>query len=141
MAWWLWTIGGCVLLALELIGPGFFVLFFGIGALLVAGATALWPGLALWVQLALFSVSSVGTLLLFRKRLTEAFSPERPSTTHDILRDIAVPLADLDPGAVGKVELRGVPWSARNVSATPLRRGQRCRVVEAKDLMLLIVAE
>jgi membrane protein implicated in regulation of membrane protease activity len=40
MDWWLWLVAGFVLLVLELVTPsGFFIMFFGVGAL-VAGALA-----------------------------------------------------------------------------------------------------
>jgi len=141
MSWWLWTIAGCILLALELTSPGFFILFFGVGALVVAAAVAVWPALALWAQIALFSVTSLGALLLFRKRLAAVFAQEPAPSSNDLLRDTATPLEPLAPGAVGKAELRGVHWKARNVADVPLAAGQRCRVAATEELMLHLVPE
>ena len=45
-------------------------------------------------------------------------------------------LDDLAPGATGRAELRGSPWSARAASNAPLRAGQRCRVVRVEGLTL-----
>lgn len=141
MSWWLWTMAGCVLLALELTSPGFFILFFGVGALVVAGAVALWPALDLWAQIALFSITSLGALLLFRKRLASVFAREPAPSSNDLLRDTATPLEGIAPGAVGKAELRGAHWKARNVADVPLASGQRCRVVATEELMLHLVPE
>ncbi len=43
--------------------------------------------------------------------------------------DLAVPLEEIAPGAVGRAELRGTVWSARNRAPRTLLRGERCRVV------------
>ena len=48
---------------------------------------------------------------------------------------------DVAPGALGKVELRGTAWTARNDGPAPLRRGERARVVRVEGLTLWIRAE
>jgi membrane protein implicated in regulation of membrane protease activity len=55
--------------------------------------------------------------------------------------ETAVPLAPIAPDAVGKAELRGTPWDARNVTVEPLAAGQRCRVVGVEGLMLSISSQ
>ena len=55
--------------------------------------------------------------------------------------DLAVPLEDIAPGAVGRAELRGTVWSARNASHAALVRGERCRVVRVEQLMIFIEPE
>ena len=44
-------------------------------------------------------------------------------------------------GGVGRVELRGTAWSARNVSDHVVRRGVRCRVVRVDGLTVHIEPE
>ncbi|MDC4227637.1 MAG: NfeD family protein [Candidatus Manganitrophus sp.] len=39
---------------------------------------------------------------------------------------------------VGKAELRGTAWSARNVGETPVTKGQRCKVVQIDGLTLWV---
>jgi membrane protein implicated in regulation of membrane protease activity len=48
---------------------------------------------------------------------------------------------ELAPGAIGKVEVRGAAWSARNTSDTALTRGSRCRVLAVSGLMLDVAPE
>src|SRR5436190_11366481 len=75
--WWGWFIFGFILLLLELASPGgFYFLFFGIGAICV-GALA-WLAILneAWIQLTLFSIASILTSLLFRKRLLARFGPK-----------------------------------------------------------------
>ena len=55
--------------------------------------------------------------------------------------DLAVPLEEIAPGAVGRAELRGTVWSARNRAARPVARGERCRVVTVDQLMIFIEPE
>ena len=45
------------------------------------------------------------------------------------------------PGGNGRVEVRGTPWSARNVGTTPLSSGARVVVVRSDRLTLLVKAE
>ena len=53
----------------------------------------------------------------------------------------AVLLADLPPGGVGKAELRGTSWTARNEGERPLATGERARVTRVDGLTLWLRAE
>lgn len=142
MAWWLWLVLGLALLGLEILTPGgFYVLFFGIGAL-VAGALAGLAGGPVWLQWLLFSAISLGSLALFRPPLVRALGRGAKSAPIDTLEgEVATPIDDIAPGAVGRAELRGTTWTARNADDRPLGRGQRCRVARVDGLMLIIRAE
>ena len=60
MQWWHWAVLGLALGLLELATPGgFFILFFGIGALLVSVLVMLGIAGPLWLQWTLFPVLSV----------------------------------------------------------------------------------
>ncbi len=144
MLWWHWVAIGLVLAGLELAGPGgFFIIFFGVGAVAVGLLELAGLGAPPWLAWLLFTVISVLSLLLFRRPLLAAlrrFDP--PTTAVDRLEgEVATPLADIAPGDVGRVELRGSAWSARNTGTAVLRRGQRCIVRHVDGLMLSIVAE
>ena len=143
MAWWMWLVGGLGLVALELATPsGFFVMFFGVGALvtgLAAGAGLVTGDVAPWV---LFTVASVLSLLLFRgkiQKLVEHSGPRKP--VDSLVGEIAFPGEAMAPGAVGRVSLRGTTWDARNEGHTPLGANQRCRVTRVSGLQLGVVAE
>jgi len=144
MSWWAWIVLGIVLAGFELLAPGgFFIIFFGVGALLV-GVLGLF-GLTgpAWLQWLLFTLLSLGSLRLFRKPLLQWMrrgEVDRPRV--DALEgELATPLADIPPGAVGRAEMRGAPWAARNVSQEPLSRGQRCRVHRVDGLTIDILPE
>ena len=72
MLWWHWLVIGLILVALEMAASGgFYVIFFGIAALAIAGLHVLdWAG-PVWFQLVLFSSISIGSLLVFRGPLED----------------------------------------------------------------------
>lgn len=67
MQWWIWLVFGVALILLELLLPTFFILWFGIGAVLVALTALVVPSLHLDMQVLLWVLfSSVTTLLWFK---------------------------------------------------------------------------
>jgi membrane protein implicated in regulation of membrane protease activity len=143
MSSWVWVAGGLLLLGAEVLAPGgFFILFFGIGAILTGAATATGIVTASSAQWLLFTISSIAGLLLFRGKLLARMSPPGAAPRVDTLvGEIAQPLAEIAPGGVGRVMLRGSTWEARNDSAGPLAASQRCRVVRVSGLQLGVVPE
>ena len=139
----MWALIGLALLGVEGFTPGgFFVLFFGVGALVVGALVGLDLSGPPWAQWLIFSVVSVVSLLLFRSRLLARFGHEGPGATFDTLEgEVATPLDELAPGAIGKAELRGTVWTALNVDEQPLAKGQRSRVVHVDGLTLHLTAE
>ena len=144
MDWWVWVLVGLGLLGLEMFAtPGtFYVLFFGLGALLVGVLVA--PGLVRdeWLQWLIFSVISILSLVIFRRRLVAwSRAGEAAPPVDSLVGDVAIPLEDLAPDGRGKAELRGTVWMVRNVDGSPLAKGQRARVVRVDGLALDIRAE
>jgi membrane protein implicated in regulation of membrane protease activity len=142
LLWWHWLVLGLILCALEMASGGFYVLFFGIAALVVGTLSV--AGLAgpEWVQLLLFSILSVVSLLFFRSPLLRWTNLDRPGGAVDALvGESAVPLEDIAPAAVGRAELRGTVWTARNAGVDTLRPGQRCIVVRVDQLTISIKPE
>jgi membrane protein implicated in regulation of membrane protease activity len=141
--WWHWLVLGLLLVGGELVSAGgFFIIFFGVGALVVGLLAS--AGLAgpIWMQLLLFSGVSVATLLLFRSRLLTLFQqdPQAPSIDQ-LVGEIGTISGALAPGDVGKVELHGSAWSARNASTEMLAGGARVRVLRVEGLMLYVAPE
>jgi len=143
MLWWHWLVIGLILVALEMAASGgFYVIFFGIAALAISALHVLDIAGPVWVQLVLFSTISVVSLLFFRGPLLRWMMLDAPGKDIDsLVGDIAVPLEDIPAGAVGRAELRGTVWSARNQNAATLARGQRCKVVEVDQLMIFLKPE
>jgi len=141
--WWHWLVLGLLLVLAELAASGgFYIIFFGVAALVVGALAAFDLAGPVWVQLLLFSGISVLTLVVFRERLLKAFQidPQAP-TVDQLAGEVAVAMEDLAPGGVGRVELRGSAWSARNSSSAPIARGTRSRVIRVEGLMLYVEPE
>ena len=143
MTWWHWLALGLILVALEMAASGgFYVIFFGVAAIAIGGLHLFDLAGPAWFQLLLFSALSVGSLLLFRNPLLRLMKLDTPGEDVDsMVGETAIPSEEIGPGAVGRAELRGTVWSARNVGSTPLSRGQRCRVVRVDRLMIFIESE
>jgi membrane protein implicated in regulation of membrane protease activity len=141
--WWHWLVLGLLLILGELVTPGgFYIIFFGVGALAVGALASLEFAGPPWMQFVLFSLTSVACLALFRTRLLRwvQVDPQQPAVDA-LVGEVAVATGPLDLGAVGKVELRGTSWSARNVSNGVIAAGTRCRVLRVEGLMLDVIPE
>jgi membrane protein implicated in regulation of membrane protease activity len=135
---------GLALLGAETMTPGgFYILFFGLSALLVGTLAGLGLVEADWLQWLLFSAIAVGSLLVFRGPLLASIkkAPDADGAVDSMIGETAVPLEALAVGAVGKAELRGTTWTAKNVGSTPLSKGQRGKVTRVEGLTLWVAAE
>lgn len=142
MPWWIWLAGGFVLLVVELVTPsGFFIMFFGVGAILTGVLASIGAVTGPVTQWFTFTVISVAALLLFRGKLQARVEPHQRPPIDSLIGEIATPADTIAPGAVGRVTLRGTTWDARNEGATPLVANQRCRVKHVSGLQLGVVAE
>jgi membrane protein implicated in regulation of membrane protease activity len=137
----MWLAGGLVLLLIELATPsGFFVMFFGLGAVTVGLLQALGLLPTAVPQWFLFTSLSVIYLLLFRGRMQKGV--DRPPANIDTLvGELAVPRERILPGHVGRVDLRGALWNARNDAARLIEPGQRCRVTAVDGLTVYVQPE
>src|SRR5262245_24735246 len=109
MAWWLWALLGLALSALELATGGFFLIFFGVGAIFVGLFTALdltGPPEAQWVE---FALASVVLLAVFRRRILRMMQPSQPDPG-GLVGEIASTMSDIKAGEIGRAELRGSVW-------------------------------
>ena len=143
IVWWHWLVLGLLLIALELAASGgFYIIFFGVAAVVISLMVALGAETPLWMELALFSVLSVGSLLFFRSPLMRWLNIDGIGVDVDsLVGETGVVQQDIAPHEIGRVELRGSSWSARNNGATPLAAGRRVTVVRVDRLMLIVEAE
>ena len=144
MIWWYWMFLGLVLLGVEMITPGgFYILFFGLAALIVGSLTGLGLAQAEWLQWLLFSGLAILSLLVFRGPLLAWINTQDKDlpVVDSLAGESATPLEDLAVGGTGKAELRGTIWTAHNAGLSPLMKGQRCKVVRVEEITIWIAAE
>ena len=141
MPWWGWIVVGAVLLAAEIfvVPTDFYLVFFGLAAILVGGAAWLGLGLSPTGEWVLFAVLAVVLLVLFRSRLKARQQGDAQQRVDDTLvgeRGNAIDA--IAAGASGRVELRGVPWSARNLEGDALEAGVAVQVERVEGLTLFV---
>ena len=144
MIWWYWMLLGLVLLGIEMVTPGgFYILFFGLAALIVGSLAGLGIAQTDWFQWLLFSGLAILSLLVFRGPLLAALQKRDKNlpAVDTLAGESAFPREDLAVSGTGKAELRGTTWTAHNAGPTPLTKGQRCKVERIEGLTIWISAE
>ncbi|HPS65737.1 MAG TPA: NfeD family protein [Ignavibacteria bacterium] len=138
-----WLIVGVGLMLLEIAAPGFILFFFGIGGLVTALAVLLGvDNIAL--QMIIFIVVSLLTLILFRKKWKNVFRGEvklAKGTGDEQFDDYkgkrAAVKKAIDPeGLGGKVEFHGTLWNA--TSDTFIPEGSIVEIISRANLVLKV---
>jgi membrane protein implicated in regulation of membrane protease activity len=140
MAWWVWVLVAFLLLIIEFFTTTAHVGFFAVGAFLVAILVSLGAGGPLWFQLVLFATSSVVLLVFVRPIIVKRLGLNKTPPVDQIAGEHALVLEEMGVESDGRAEMRGTTWTARNVGATPLVRGQKCVVERVVGLTLHVRA-
>ncbi len=138
---WNWIVLGVVLLALEILAPGVYLLWIGVAALLT-GALSFQIGAAAWwiwpVQVLIFLVLSLGSALVgrfaFGSDKGETDQPFLNQRERQLIGQAATLEDDLRDGH-GRVRLGDTLWL---VSGPDLPAGTRVRVVGSQGTRLLV---
>ena len=113
----IWFLVGFVLVLCELVIPGLVIVFFAVGAWVVA-AVCLVSDPSLNVQLGVFIVSSALSLLVARRWVKSVFKgfgaakQDMNVDMDDFVGQRAVVTKAIAPGTPGKVEFHGTDWNA-----------------------------
>lgn len=135
----IWFIIAVVLFLLELVVPGFVIFFFGIGALVTALVCLVaHPGIN--IQIIIFAVISVLSLLALRKLIQKKLFYTRENRSDAVEDEFsgkeALAITDFGSDKKGKVEFKGTNWTAE--SESEIKSGQTVIIIE-KDSFKLIV--
>ena len=107
MEWWHWIVGGIFLILLELAIPSFFVIWFGLGALLVGLVLLVAPGLPFSGQVWLWAISSVAmTVLWFRVFRRFGHKTRIGTAAGDVIGEIGLLVTAVAPFVRGKVRFQ-----------------------------------
>ncbi|MFL6829716.1 MAG: NfeD family protein [Sphingomicrobium sp.] len=124
---WLWLIGGVLLLILEVIAPGFFLVFIGAAALATGLFTVLF-GLGLSAQLALFVLYALVAVMLGRRfyanRTADSSDPLLNDRAGRLVGRVVTVVSDVDDHN-GRVRVGDGEWSARG---GPAAAGEQVRI-------------
>lgn len=142
MVWWYWLLLGLMLAGAEMMAPGgFYLLFFGIAALIVGALAGSGVVSEDWLQWLLFSLIAVVSLLFFRGPLLRISQRHKTHPVDTMVGETAVLLDDVQPGHTGKAELRGTTWTAKNAGTAALTKGQPAKVDRVDGLTLWLKPE
>lgn len=133
----IWFILGLFFLLAELVAPGLVIMFFGIGAWIVALACLLKP-ISLNAQLIIFIISSAVVLISLRNTFKTLFKGHTSAVQNpnkdmdDFVGKRAVVKETITPHKSGKVELNGTLWSAD--AAEEIAVGENVHIVSKDNL-------
>jgi inner membrane protein len=140
MTWWIWIVIGFVLLALEFTAASLHVAFFAVGAFVVGLLVLFGVPLPLWGQLIIFTASSLLAFFFIRPVLVKKLKLDQKKVVDTLVGEQAIAMEEIPAHGLGKAEMRGTTWSARNVGETGLIRGQRCVVADVEGLVIHVRA-
>ena len=135
----IWFIVGFVFALFELVIPGFVIAFFALGAWLTS--LVCWAlDINVTVQIIIFVVTSVGTLLLFRRKLKSRFfkakKNEIPEDDDEFIGQHVVVVDEITPEKNGKVELKGANWTAK--ADVHIEVGKTVKVMGKESICLIV---
>ncbi|NTV11916.1 MAG: NfeD family protein [Zoogloea sp.] len=141
--WWHWAVLGLVLILAELAIPAFFVIWFGLGGLLVALAVLLVPSLSQTAQITLWTLASIAMVFAWFR----VFRPESRKTRigqadGEVIGEIGLMVAAVAPFERGRVRfqkpvLGSDEWVC--ISDEPIAAGARVRVVTVEGSFVKVV--
>ena len=134
-AWLIWFVLGIGLAFLELLMPGFIVLFFGIGCWIVAGALLIW-NLTVAQQIGLFIGGTIASIVLLRRLLMRVFRGLSSSSAQADFDDFpkgehVKVIRRISPDRKGRILYRGAPWDA--TSDEEIVEGEMVQLIRYTD--------
>jgi len=142
MEWWHWVVGGMALLLVELLLPAFFVIWFGLGALLVGVLTLIIPGLPLTAQLSLWSVASIAMVILWFRLFKPGYQTTRAGGAGgEAIGEIGLLVGAVAPFERGRVRFQRPVLGAEEwacLAETAIPAGERVKVVGIEGSFLKV---
>ena len=140
--WWTWVVGGIALILAELAIPSFFIVWFGLGAILVGLLMLTLPHLSLTAQLAVWTVASLAMVVLWFRVFKRSFYRTRIGTADGgVIGEIGVLVSAVAPFERGKVRfqrplLGSEEWVC--LADAAIADGERVRVVAVEGSYLKV---
>jgi membrane protein implicated in regulation of membrane protease activity len=136
---WSWWVIGAILLLLELLLPGVFFMWLGIAALVI-GVIDIFVDLSWQIEVAIFAVLSVVSLLFLRPHFKERLSRSANPNLNQRMYDYVGKRYVLDQAIVngsGKVRIDDTLWV---VTGADRARGEWVKVTGVDGLKLIVEA-
>ena len=142
LEWWAWIVGGIALIVAELAIPSFFVIWFGLGALLVGLLMLVLPELSLTAQLATWTVASLAMVVLWFRVFKPSFQKTRIGTSAgEAIGENGLLVAAVAPFERGKVRFQRPVLGSEEwvcVADSPIAAGERVKVIAVEGSFLTV---
>ncbi|MFT5520969.1 MAG: hypothetical protein ACI9IA_001569 [Enterobacterales bacterium] len=137
--YWHWIVLGLVLFVLEMLMPGFVLMWFGVGALLVGGLLYIFADMMWQWQFIIFSIFSIASLLAWKywSRNNPDDDPE-----HGVLNQRGRALIGRETllieaivNGVGRIQLDDTFW---RVNGDDMESGKLVRIIDVEGATLKV---
>ncbi|PKO94460.1 MAG: hypothetical protein CVU16_02965 [Betaproteobacteria bacterium HGW-Betaproteobacteria-10] len=140
--WWTWIVGGIVLMLAELAIASFYIIWFGLGALLVGLLMLLLPNLSLTAQVAVWTLASLVMVVLWFR----IFKQNRHKTlvgtaAGDVMGEIGLLVGAVAPFERGKVRFQRPVLGSEEwvcLADATIAAGERVKVVAIEGSYLKV---
>jgi len=140
--WWHWVVLGIALMLLELAVPAFFLVWFGLGALIVGVALLAVPALSFaWQVLAWIGCSLAFIWLWFKVFKPGLYKTRAGMSKGAVLGEIGLVIRDIRPFEKGQIRfqkpvLGDEVWES--IADEEIKTGERVKVIEVEGNILKV---
>ena len=138
--WQVWLIIAGVCFIIEMATVGFFVFWFGIGALITMVVSFFTPDNYI-LQCSVFVISSVILLFLTKplvKRITKK-DKKVEMNSNSIIGKKGIVTQDINPAfSVGLIKVSGETWSAKTADDSKIEKGSEIRVIKIDGVKAIV---
>ena len=140
--WWHWIVLGIVLMLAELAVPAFFLVWFGLGAVIVGAIVFLFPGLPLAWQVILWTVSSIAFVWLWFRIFKPGMHKTRSGMSKGaLIGEIGLVIRDIRPFDKGQIRfqkpiLGSEIWES--IADEEIKVGERIKVMDVEGNILKV---
>ena len=141
--WWHWIVGGIALMLAELAIPSFFIIWFGLGGLLVGLLMLIFPELSSTTQIATWTVASLAMVILWLRVFKQNLHKTRVGMAEgEVIGEIGLLVSAVAPFARGKVRFQRPVLGSEEwvcLSDSEIGAGERVKVTAIEGSFVKVV--
>ena len=140
--WWQWAVLGIGLIIAELAIPAFFIVWFGLGALLVSVILLVAPSLSLTAQLLTWTLASVAMVVIWFRIFKPGMHKTKVGMSDsNIVGEVGMLIRDVEPFQKGQVRFQkplvgSEVWEC--ISDETIKSGERIKVLGIEGSFLKV---
>ena len=141
--WWHWVVFGIVLMLLELAVPAFFLVWFGLGAVVVGAILAVFPGMPFAYQVLAWTACALVLIWLwFKVFKPQVFKTRAGMARGSLIGEIGLVTRDIRPYEKGQIRFQK-PILGEDVwesmADVEIKSGERVRVLDVEGNTLKVI--